>query len=574
MNSLKKFPFATQFIIIASLGIVGLFACSSHAAAANYPDNQTADILGGHVQAAISYKKNNSPNYTAIGDTVTVTTTLEKLDNGVLPPIFNQSSMLILFPDETQGLKLEGEPSFVYTKGILSDQGKFVDPSKQLCHDIFWAFNTEAKMMYQDTLSYNGRMTQLPITNQYEDGPYDDTYSLTNILVDKGDKIVLSYKATVTEAALKNKEFILHTGIYDSTQGDFDWNHFLTTKMPAIQSLSVAFDAASKNKVIELTDASSYQTCLTGTWSGSIDDLHPTLSINQQSVTIPVNSFKPNKTFSIPIDLTNYGVIGQNKIHIELKDSNHQVATDDAVVTLVQTDQPPQLKLSTAIANQTIQLTPNILTFKIDGQYKDDSLTEKIYYNLNGLSHQLGKTLNNQNKGKWTDFSQEMPLNELKYGENTVQLYVVDTKGQKSNVETFILQLTKGSVHFKKVDTEVNFPNSVISGQRLYSFPQKPVEISIEDTTRLPGHWQLTVHQITPFKNEKRKLPASLYYQDNLNKLTITANDPVILPVLRENATNYRLQQDQTHQFGLMILPNAYTGEYESKLEWTLIEAP
>lgn len=114
MNIINKKFFATNCLVLMCAIFISLIFFSENVLAADYPDNQEATILGDHVKATIAYEKDHSPYYTAVGDTVTVNTTLEKLDDGVLPESFNQSSMLVLFPDETQGLKLEGEPTFVY----------------------------------------------------------------------------------------------------------------------------------------------------------------------------------------------------------------------------------------------------------------------------------------------------------------------------------------------------------------------------------------------------------------------------------------------------------------------------
>ena len=483
--------------------------------------------------------------------------------------------MLVLFPDETQGLKLEGEPTFIYKRGSLSDTGSFVDTAKELHRDIFWAFNAEAQVMYHDTVSYDGRMTELQVTNQYDDGPYDDTYRISNLLINKGDKIILSYKAKVTEEALKNKEFSLHSGIYDSSKGDFDWEDFLTTKMPAIQSINVSFDDGSKNKVVDITDANSYHITLTGTWTGNIADLKPTLTVNGQTVAIPTGSFQKEGTFSIPVDLTNIGMIGQNKTQIEIKDSMGQTASDNGILTLVQKNTPPQLQLVDALSNKTIPITPNLSSFKVEGQWKDaESQTGTLYYKLNGVEHLLENSVTNANKGSWNAFSQEMPLADLKLGANAVEIYVVDTEGLKSNVATFTLQLMEGTVHFKSVDSVLSFQDAVINGQTVHSLPQKSVDIKIEDTTRSPGNWQLVVSQISTFKNAQRELPAVLSYQNNRDNLVITNNQQVTLPVVKETDTEYGLIQDGNHQFDLAISSNAYIGDYQSELEWTIIEAP
>lgn len=575
MNIINKKFFATNCLVLTCAIFISLIFFSGNVLAADYPDNQEATILGGHVKATIAYEKDHSPYYTAVGDTVTVNTTLEKLDDGVLPESFNQSSMLVLFPDETQGLKLEGEPTFIYKRGSLSDTGSFVDTAKELHRDIFWAFNAEAQVMYHDTVSYDGRMTELQVTNQYDDGPYDDTYRISNLLINKGDKIILSYKAKVTEEALKNKEFSLHSGIYDSSKGDFDWEDFLTTKMPAIQSINVSFDDGSKNKVVDITDANSYHITLTGTWTGNIADLKPTLTVNGQTVAIPTGSFQKEGTFSIPVDLTNIGMIGQNKTQIEIKDSMGQTASDNGILTLVQKNTPPQLQLVDALSNKTIPITPNLSSFKVEGQWKDaESQTGTLYYKLNGVEHLLENSVANANKGSWNAFSQEMPLADLKLGANVVEIYVVDTEGLKSNVATFTLQLMEGTVHFKSVDSVLSFQDAVINGQTVHSLPQKPVDIKIEDTTRSPGNWQLVVSQISTFKNTQRELPAVLSYQNNRDNLVITNNQQVTLPVVKETDTEYGLIQDGNHQFDLAISSNAYIGDYQSELEWTIIEAP
>ncbi|EGO6529941.1 hypothetical protein ACMDXX_000019 [Enterococcus faecalis] len=575
MNIINKKFFATNCLVLMCAIFISLIFFSGNVLAADYPDNQEATILGGHVKATIAYEKDHSPYYTAVGDTVTVNTTLEKLDDGVLPESFNQSSMLVLFPDETQGLKLEGEPTFIYKSGSLSDTGSFVNTSKELHRDIFWAFNAEAQVMYHDTVSYDGRMTELQVTNQYDDGPYDDTYRISNLLINKGDKIILSYKAKVTEEALKNKEFSLHSGIYDSSKGDFDWEDFLTTKMPAIQSINVSFDDGSKNKVVDITDANSYHITLTGTWTGNIADLKPTLTVNGQAVAIPTGSFQKEGTFSIPVDLTNIGMIGQNKTQIEIKDSMGQTASDNGILTLVQKNTPPQLQLVDALSNKTIPITPNLSSFKVEGQWKDaESQTGTLYYKLNGVEHLLENSVANANKGTWNVFSQEISLADLKLGANAVEIYVVDTEGLKSNVATFTLQLMEGTVHFKSVDSVLSFHDAVINGQTVHSLPQKPVDIKIEDTTRSPGNWQLVVSQISTFKNAQRELPAVLSYQNNRDNLVITNNQQVTLPVVKETDTEYGLIQDGNHQFDLAISSNAYIGDYQSELEWTIIEAP
>ncbi|WP_369670145.1 hypothetical protein [Enterococcus lactis] len=555
-----------------------IFQSTEVSAEANYPEIPEATIFDGHVKASISYEKDRSPNYTAVGDTVTVTTTLEKLDEGVLPDKYKQSSVVVLFPDKTQGLQLNGEPEFKYKLGDNEEIGKFVDPTKKLHDNVISVFRLSTYIRYHDQTTYDGRMTQIPVSNtEVDDGPYDDTYSLYNLLAVKGIKVTLTYKATVTEEALKNKQFSLHTAIYDPTigGGDFDWDHFLTTSMPSIQNLGISFDEATKDKTIDIKDDSSYQTTLTGSWAGAKDDISPVLTINGKEVSISDSSFKEDGTFEIPIDLKDMGKIGKNNIHIKISDSNGQVAEDDAVITLVQALVPPQIKLSDSLANASVSVFPTDQSLTIDGEWKDkDSNAVSLYYKLNGQENVLQENVSNTAKDSWLPFSHDISLTDLKLGDNQVEVYAKDAEGQLSNHESFKIILNQGNVSFKSIDPEIQFKNMVISGTTVYSSPQTTVGVVVEDTTGIPKDWQLKVKQTTSFSDGTRDLPAQLTYLNGEEKLLINNNPEVGLPVVQNNATDYSLQQDANHQFQLAVSPGAYTGEYQSQLEWTIERAP
>lgn len=573
MDTQKKRSAATFAILTSILVAFSLLVLTVNVSATTYPEQTEATIFGGHVKATLTYAKDRSPHYTAVGDTVTVTTTLEKLDNVDLHNQFEQSSVILLFPDKTQGLALKGEPTFTYEKWGLTDSGRFIDPAKKLFKNLLLVFNAEAQWGFDDDVTYNGRMTEIKDTVD-DDGPYDDTYSLANVLVDTGDKVVLSYQAIVTQDALNKAEFNLHTAVYDSKMDEIDWDSFLTAKMPAIQQLSVAFDEASKNKQIEVKDAESYKTTLSGTWDGDINNLDPELTINGKSVPIPADSFKENNTFSIPVDLADVGKIGENNVHIKISDKNNQVAEDDATITLIQTNTPPEVKLSDSIVNQTIKITPATQIFNIQGQWKDaDSETVSLYYRLNGQEGPLQEGMPNQKKGEWTDFSRSIPLNGLHNGENKVEVYAIDTEGVISNTENFTLDLEPGTVRFKNVAPEIVFQTLPIAGQTMHSSTQAAVDVAIEDTTA--NHdWALTIQQTAPFANKERELPASLTYQNGAENWTITNNGPIVLPTSKEKGMDYALVQDENHRFDLSVYPGAYVGDYQSELEWTIVKAP
>lgn len=306
------------FLFFFCFLITLFFSTTSVLADVTYPEKTEGLIFDGHVKATISYTKDHAPNYTAVGDKITVTTTLEKQDEGILPDVYKQSSVVILYPEETQGLKLFGDPAFTYQPINGENQtGAFIDSNTQLQSTMLWYFNTNVKILYSDDITYNGRMTQISDSG-FTDGNYDDQYSLQKLLLHQGDKVSLSYQAEITKEALTKSKFTFHTAIFDSQTATIDWDNFLTVSAPKIQELGLSFDEATKNKQITVSDEQSYQTTLTGNWVGDQSNLSPDLTINGQTIPVSVTDFKEDGTFSIPVDLKNHGKLGDNAVHLKI----------------------------------------------------------------------------------------------------------------------------------------------------------------------------------------------------------------------------------------------------------------
>nr|MBC9703588.1 hypothetical protein [Enterococcus sp.] len=203
-----------------------------------------------------------------------------------------------------------------------------------------------------------------------------------------------------------------------------------------------------------------------------------------------------------------------------------------------------------------------------------DSNAVSLFYKLNGQERVLQDNVSNTAKDSWLPFSQEISLADLNTGDNQVEVYAKDAEGQLSNHESFKIILNQGNVSFKSIDPEIQFKNMVISGTTVYSSPQATVGVVVEDTTGIPKDWQLKVKQTTSFSDGTRDLPAQLTYLNGEEKLSINDSSAVVLPVVQNDATDYSLQQDANHQFQLAVSPGAYTGEYQSQLEWTIERVP
>lgn len=142
----KKLVFLVAYFALFSL--FQLAFSTKSVVADSWPDGQSeADIYGGHIHAKITYVKDGNPNYTAIGDTITVTTVLEKKDDTNLEEEYKQSTLVTVFPDKEQGLELLGEPELVYKHGGVTGNGNLMAPSKEVAYDIITAYNFYGLLM-------------------------------------------------------------------------------------------------------------------------------------------------------------------------------------------------------------------------------------------------------------------------------------------------------------------------------------------------------------------------------------------------------------------------------------------
>ncbi|ENZ5552541.1 hypothetical protein ACG6P0_001808 [Enterococcus hirae] len=387
----------------------------------------------------------------------------------------------------------------------------------------------------------------------------------------KGIKCHYLTKREITKEALTKSKFTFHTAIFDSQTATIDWDNFLTVSAPKIQELGLSFDEATKNKQITVSDEQSYQTTLTGNWVGDQSNLSPDLTINGQTIPVSVTDFKEDGTFSIPVDLKNHGKLGDNAVHLKITNGT-QVAEDDAVLSLVQADTPPEVKLLEPTSEVTVSPTDQSLVIK--GQWKDkESESIRLFYQLNGTENVLVNSISNEKKDTWTDFCQKLPLDQLQLGENHVEIYGKDAEGQVSEKEKLIIQLVQGTISFKQIDPEMLFQDLVITGQTSQSTTQKAVNVIVEDTTGKPKDWDLTVKQVQPFSNGDQKLAAQLAYQNDSVRSVISTT-PVNLSLRQINDREYSLPQDQAHQFQLTVAPGGKSGVYQSELEWTIVKAP
>ncbi|WP_227644868.1 lectin-like domain-containing protein [Enterococcus faecium] len=347
----------------------------------------------------------------------------------------------------------------------------------------------------------------------------------------------------------------------------------LNPPTPIIPNVGISFDEQTKNKEITIKNTSSYLTMLSGSWSGSKSDINYVLLINNKSYPISEGSFKEDGSFNIPVNLENIGKSGTNDVVIRLYDSTGQFAEDKANITLIKPNAAPLIKITNS--SQVISVSPKNHQFTLTGQWKDkDSQTVSLFYKINGQEKTLAENISNSSKGTWIDFSKEIPLENLSTGENPVEVYAKDAEGQLSNVEHFVLELKAGAIKFKTIDPTISFQDSVISGKIMHSAPQATVGVAVEDTLEDKASWNLMVEQKLPFSDGEKNLAAQLSYQNNNEQLPITDHGQVMLPVVQENATDYALLQDSTHQFDLAIYTGNHIGNYQTELEWTLVTAP
>lgn len=82
------------------------------------------------------------------------------------------------------------------------------------------------------------------------------------------------------------------------------------------------------------------------------------------------------------------------------------------MLSLVQADTPPEVKLLEPTSEVTVSPTDQSLVIK--GQWKDkESESIRLFYQLNGTENVLVDSISNEKKDTWTDFCQKLPLDQL-----------------------------------------------------------------------------------------------------------------------------------------------------------------
>lgn len=578
----KKLLFLVAYFALFSL--FQLAFSTKSVVADSWPDGQSeADIYGGHIHAKITYVKDGNPNYTAIGDTITVTTVLEKKDDTNLEEEYKQSTLVTVFPDKEQGLELLGEPELVYKHGGVTGNGNLMAPSKEVAYDIITAYNFYGHTEFGDSKSYDGRITEiLPLASDgISDGPYSDNYSVYRLLEKTGDSMTITYRAKVTEKAANTDKFVLRASVWDSMKKDIGFTHFLSAEMPSFQSekLALSFDDTSKNLELD-----SEQTTLTGKWSGPLNDLTAYLTINGMIMNTDelLSCFKSDGTFRVPVDLSQLPSVSEvNNVTLMIQKSNGESAQDSTVLRMTKPASPPTIELANHLANQTLVLYPGDQGFTLSGKWKADSGSWiNIYYKLNGVEKKLNDSdsIANTQPGDMVDFSKNFTLADLAAGENQFEVYVKNEKQQQSNIETFKVIKEAGGVRFVNVPDLLTFMSIPVTSHTIQTNLTQAANLLVEDTTGKPINWKLNVSQTEEFKDGKQVLPATLFYQNGDTAQVIEKEHPIALPMTEvttnNNARNYSILQNSQNYFYLNVQPGGYAGEYSSQVEWTIVNAP
>jgi hypothetical protein len=579
------------------LGILlGLFAVttlltSQSVYAASWPVNQSeSTILGGHVQAKLTYTKDHSPDFTSVGDIVTVTTELTKLDDGPLDDSFDQSSMVILYPDENQGLELIGQPTYSIRFGDIVDSGEFVPSSKELPKEIIdTTFNLYAKL-YGDLFQYNGVMTPIKVEASdkipdFDQEPYySDQFSLKNVLVNKGTVVTLSYQAKVTKKAIEThvgNGFTFHSAMFDSSlniTGDFDFDHgFLTAEMPGIQALAVRFDTNTKDQVIDFRHLDAVH--LSGTWhSDPSATVSQTLTVNGKTIPIPAGSFKDDGTFEMTVDLSQ-AVTKAEEVPtvLTINDNYGQTASDTTNLQVQQMNQAPEIQLDDPAEGATENIYASTKEVPFQFRWQDaDSQQVALSYTIDNGTEVLLDQKENTVAGQWHTYQGKLEVDSLTTGKHQVFFDVKDSDGARAlQTAAFSINVQPDVLGFKEVSPILQFPTIPISNQ-VVSEPAERATVLVTDTANHPAAWHLMVKQTSPFKDKNQLLKGSVlsFVSDNQKQPLSPLSESIEVPVLQKGQDEYALVQDETHYFQLDVPSGNVAGNYRSDLEWTIVAAP
>jgi len=197
-----------------------------------------------------------------------------------------------------------------------------------------------------------------------------------------------------------------------------------------------------------------------------------------------------------------------------------------------------------------------------------------VYSKLNGSDLEPFKMSDDDESGV---LSLKLKADQLKVGDNTLEVYVMDEDENTSTTTTVTIHVTSGALGFKTVAATSKFSAITLDGQAQTAAREDDWALVVTDERGKDSSWQLQASAGAFTNEDGRKLPGQVVYKNGDQATVINGSGTVIDSHKSTSDTDeYDVMGKWTKDTGLLFETNAAAtpGAYSGKITWTLSNAP
>ncbi|MDO1604593.1 hypothetical protein Q2T76_00830 [Lactobacillus sp. YT155] len=280
-------------------------------------------------------------------------------------------------------------------------------------------------------------------------------------------------------------------------------------------------------------------------------------------------------------------VPGTNRLVFWAKDPDGNISQKvdfNVTVNPVAANEPPTFTLdSTSILLDS--KTSGTYDFVLAGKFTDkDSDSVKFTSTFKDNTTTTSDSFDNTTKGSPVPFKINMsvPVDKLNNGNNSMTVVATDSDGGKSSVITVKFTMQTSELKFATVASNSSFNDGILASGTGYSYHAKDWQVDVSDTVTKPGAtptWKLQATQDQAFidSTTNKQLSTNMRYKNQAgNYISLSVGKPVDVDMVKssDDETLYQLGWTSLDGFQLPFRSYEHTGNYQSKVTWTLVDAP
>jgi len=242
---------------------------------------------------------------------------------------------------------------------------------------------------------------------------------------------------------------------------------------------------------------------------------------------------------------------------------------------LITVDQPITLYIPktdlTVEKGKDVQI--NGLVFGEDSEQLTNSWIT-VYTKLNGTDLEPFKMSDDDESGV---LKFKVLADQLKVGDNTLEVYVMDEDENTSDTTTVKIHVTSGSLGFKTVAATSKFMPITLDGKAQTAQRDDDWALVVSDERGKDSSWQLQASAGDFMNEDGRKLPGQIIFKNGDQSTVINGSGTVIDSHKSTSDTDeYDVMGNWTKDNGFVFETNAAAtpGAYSGKITWTLSNAP